>query len=70
MVKSCEVVEFSWGTYQCEIFFFFDGKSGGIIERTKVYITLVITPGVHSLVSPKAARSPIYDTSTKVGQCS
>ena len=51
-------------------FFFFDGKAGVLLKETKVYITLVTTPGVHSLVSPKVARSLIYDTSTKVGQCS
>ena len=47
-------------------FFFFDGKAGVLLKETKVYITLVTTPGVHSLVSPKAARSLIYDISTKV----
>ena len=51
-------------------FFFFDSRAGVLLKETKVYITLVTTPGVHSLVSPKAARSLIYDTSTKVGQCS
>ena len=51
-------------------FFFFDGKAGVLLKETKVYITLVTTPGGHSQVSPKAARSLIYDTSTKVGQCS
>ena len=52
------------------ILFYFDRKAGVLLKETKVYITLVATPGVHSLVSPNAARSLIYDTSTKVGQCS
>ena len=47
-----------------------DGKAGVLLKETNFYITLVTTPGVHSLVSPKAARSLIYDASTKVGQCS
>ena len=47
--------------------FFFYRKAGILLKETKVYSTLVTTPGVHSLVSPKAARSLIYDTSTKVG---
>ena len=46
--------------------FFFDRKVGVLLKETKVYITLVATLGV----SPKAARSLIYDTTTKVGQSS
>ena len=50
-----------------ERWFFFYRKAGVLLKETKVYSTLVTTPGEHSLVSPKAARSLIYDTSTKVG---
>ena len=52
------------------IYIFFGRKRGYYLKETKVYITLVAALGIQSLVSPKAARSLIYNTSTKVGQCS
>ena len=50
------------------IIIFFDGKREVLLKDNKVYITLVTVPGLQSLISPKAVRSLIYGTSTKLGQ--
>ena len=56
--------------FLCIYIYFFGWKAGVLLIETKVYITLVTALGLHSLVSPKADRSLIYGTSTKLGQCS